>query len=154
MLQPPPESAHETQEKGGGGQDSNTPRYYRTRIPHSYTRTTHGAFLTDPALAHTRRRAPADRLRTYPHVRFLSVCVLVPGPGDPPNPQIFRNPPPRKLRAWILFRTWARSPTLRTAGLRAHERTPPMNEHVGCLSFCANIPEVPEAWVEHIDTLA
>lgn len=29
-----------------------------------------------------------------------------------------------------------------------------MNEHVGCLSFCANIPEVPEVWEEHIDTLA
>lgn len=24
----------------------------------------------------------------------------------------------------------------------------------GCLFFCVNMPEVPEAWEEHIDTLA
>ena len=62
---------------------------------HSYTRTIHAASLTAPSLAycigvHTRIGcAHADRLITYPHVRFLSGCVLVPGPGDPPNSQFF-----------------------------------------------------------------
>ena len=62
---------------------------------HSYTRTIHAASLTAPALAHcigvhTRiGNEHADRLLTYPHVRFLSGCVLVPGPGDPPNSQFF-----------------------------------------------------------------
>ena len=62
---------------------------------HSYTRTIHAASLTAPALAHcigvhTRiGNEHADRLLTYPRVRFLSGRVLVPGPGDPPNSQFF-----------------------------------------------------------------
>ena len=71
-----------------------------------------------------------------------------------PTPNFSQPSTSETTRVGFLFRTWARPPTLRTAGLRAHERTPPMNEHVGCLSFCANIPEVPEVWEEHIDTLA
>ena len=45
-------------------------------------------------------------------------------------------------------------PKFGIAGLRAHERNPPINEHAGCLFFCVNMPEVAEAWEEHTDTIA
>ena len=44
-------------------------------------------------------------------------------------------------------------PKFGIAGLHAHERNPPINEHAGVSVFCVNMPEVPKAWEEHIDTL-
>ena len=85
-----------------------------------------------------------------------------------PTPNFSQPSTSETTRVGFLFRTWARPPTLRTAGLRADERAkfgiaglhahgkgPPNNEHAECLCFCVNIPEVPTRLKcgEHIDTL-
>ena len=75
----------------------------------------------------------ADRLITYPHVRFLSGCELVPGPGNPPKtPNLSQSSSSDTTRVGFLFRVWARSPTRRIAGLRADEWAQVWNSGPAC----------------------